>query len=145
MEDRYAKNHQRWFDILAYQLAPGHTLKSTGERFSLTSERVRQICYKAHSLLNLAERIQKIKEIHGDSVLDYPIEALNLDTRTNNGLLTVDIKTIGDVISKSREYFLALKNLGPSSLRNLQSGLSRYGMSISPSEKKCPHCGRRLP
>ena len=65
---------------------------------------------------------------------DAPIHDLELSIRSENCLLRGGIQTIGELLSKSREELLKIRNLGKISLKEILDRLEVLGYELKPSE-----------
>jgi DNA-directed RNA polymerase subunit alpha len=63
-------------------------------------------------------------------LLDKPITELELSVRSSNCLEAADIKTIGDLVSKTESTMLKFKNFGKKSLTEINAILSQMGLSL---------------
>ena len=71
---------------------------------------------------------QDLTEI--DAVLSKSLEEFDLSVRTANCLKNASIQTVRDLVSKSENEILEIKNFGKKSLEELQDLLSRLGLSF---------------
>lgn len=71
---------------------------------------------------------QELSEL--DSVLSKNLEEFDLSVRTANCLKNASIQTVRDLVSKSENEILEIKNFGKKSLEELQELLSRLGLSF---------------
>lgn len=68
----------------------------------------------------------------GDSGLySKPVKDLELTIRSENCLLRGGIHTIGDLISRSKDDLLKIRNLGKISLREIEDKLEKIGLKLS--------------
>lgn len=74
------------------------------------------------------------KEVIHANLLDIPIDKLHLSVRSFNALSSANIKTTGDLITKSPEELLTIKNLGRRSLEEIQLKLQELGLSLKEEE-----------
>ena len=65
--------------------------------------------------------------------LKHSIHELELSIRSENCLLRGGIQTIGDLLQKSREDLLKIRNLGRKSLREIEEKLTTFGYALMPS------------
>ena len=65
---------------------------------------------------------------------DNPIHELELSIRSENCLLRGGMNTIGDLIQKSRDDLLKIRNLGRKSLTEIEDKLASMGYSLKPSK-----------
>lgn len=68
-----------------------------------------------------------------DAVLSKSLEEFDLSVRTANCLKNASIQTVRDLVSKSENEILEIKNFGKKSLEELQELLSRLGLSFGMS------------
>jgi DNA-directed RNA polymerase subunit alpha len=71
---------------------------------------------------------QEMSEL--DSVLAKNLEEFDLSVRTANCLKNASIQTVRDLVSKSENEILEIKNFGKKSLEELQELLARLGLSF---------------
>jgi DNA-directed RNA polymerase subunit alpha len=71
---------------------------------------------------------QELSEL--DAVLSKSLEEFDLSVRTANCLKNASIQTVRDLVSKSENEILEIKNFGKKSLEELQELLSRLGLSF---------------
>lgn len=63
----------------------------------------------------------------------HPIQELQLSIRSTNCLLRGGIETVPDLLSKSREDLLKIRNLGKISLKEIEARLDVLGYELQPS------------
>lgn len=63
-------------------------------------------------------------------LLEQSIEVLELTPRALNGLKRAEIKTIGELVSKTEEDLMAIKNFGEKSLEEIKEKLKEIGLSL---------------
>lgn len=69
-------------------------------------------------------------EIAKDPItLDSHIRILDLSVKSYNCLINSNIKTVGDLIEKSEEDLLAIKNLGKKCVREIRENLKDNGLT----------------
>ncbi len=71
------------------------------------------------------EELEKMK-----SVLETPVEELELSVRSSNCLRNIDIRTIGDLAQRSEEEISKTKNFGKKSLQEIKDKLAEYGLNL---------------
>lgn len=74
------------------------------------------------------------KEMIHANLLDIPIDKLHLSVRSFNALSSANIRTTGELITKTAEELLAIKNLGRRSLEEIQLKLQELGLSLKEEE-----------
>ena len=67
-----------------------------------------------------------------DERYNHPIHELELSIRSENCLLRGGIQTIGDLVHKSREDLLKIRNLGRKSLTEIEEKIAACGYSLMP-------------
>ncbi|GAB6934777.1 DNA-directed RNA polymerase subunit alpha [Calditerricola yamamurae] len=65
-----------------------------------------------------------------EKVLDMPIEELDLSVRSYNCLKRAGINTVGELIQKTVEDMMKVRNLGKKSLEEVQAKLAELGLSL---------------
>ncbi len=69
-----------------------------------------------------------------DKVLDLPIEELDLSVRSYNCLKRAGINTVEELIKKTEEDMMKVRNLGKKSLDEVKSKLDELGLALRPSD-----------
>ncbi|GHV35665.1 DNA-directed RNA polymerase subunit alpha [Synergistales bacterium] len=70
--------------------------------------------------------------------LDRPVRDLELSIRSENCLLRGGIHTISDLLQKSREDLLKIRNLGKISLKEIGERLDTLGLKLNEKSRKTP-------
>lgn len=65
-----------------------------------------------------------------NSILNEDIANLDLSVRSNNCLWRTGIKTIGDLVNKTEEEMMKVRNLGKRSLREIEIKLKKIGLCL---------------
>lgn len=71
-----------------------------------------------------------------DEKYDMPLEKLDLSTRTMNALRRAGITTVGEVVSKTEEELMSLRNFGQKSKQELEEHLKELGLSLAPEAEE---------
>lgn len=79
---------------------------------------------------NDVEIMAEKEEDEQDEVLDLNIEELELSVRAFNCLKRAGINSIGELVEKTPEDMLKVRNLGKKSLEELQERLAVFGLSL---------------
>ena len=79
----------------------------------------------------MVEKDDKSKE----KVLEMTIEELDLSVRSFNCLKRAGINTVEDLISKSEEDMMKVRNLGRKSLEEVINKLNTLGLSLKKEEE----------
>lgn len=66
-------------------------------------------------------------------LLDSPISVLKLSPRPRNGLIRLNVETLGDVIEVDPDRLLKLRNFGPVALGEISRALARYNLQLKES------------
>jgi len=74
------------------------------------------------------------KETIHANLLDIPIDKLHLSVRSFNALSSTNIRTTGELITRTAEELLAIKNLGKRSLDEIKLKLQELGLSLKEEE-----------
>jgi DNA-directed RNA polymerase subunit alpha len=77
--------------------------------------------------------VEKV-ETQRDKVLEMTIEELDLSVRSFNCLKRANINTVGDLISKTEEEMMKVRNLGRKSLEEVVHKLAMMGLSLTSDE-----------
>ena len=70
-------------------------------------------------------------ETHRDKVLEMTIEELDLSVRSFNCLKRANINNVEDLISKTGEDMMKVRNMGRKSLEEVQNKLAMMGLSLA--------------
>ena len=70
-------------------------------------------------------------ETHRDKVLEMTIEELDLSVRSFNCLKRANINNVEDLISRSGEDMMKVRNMGRKSLEEVQNKLAMMGLSLA--------------
>jgi len=73
-------------------------------------------------------------ESHRDKVLEMTIEELDLSVRSFNCLKRANINNVEDLINKTEEEMMKVRNLGRKSLEEVQNKLTMMGLSLLKEE-----------
>jgi len=72
---------------------------------------------------------------HKNSKLDVAIEDLDFSVRTYNCLKRAGINSIGDLVARSEDEMMKVRNLGKKSLEEVILKLEDMGLSLASSEE----------
>ena len=73
-------------------------------------------------------------ETHRDKVLEMTIEELDLSVRSFNCLKRANINNVEDLISRTGEDMMKVRNMGRKSLEEVQNKLAMMGLSLADEE-----------
>lgn len=68
-----------------------------------------------------------------DSILATKVEDMDLTVRSFNCLMRADIKTVGDLVNKTEDEIMKVRNLGRKSLDEVKDKLQSMGLSLKES------------
>ena len=71
---------------------------------------------------------------HREKVLEMTIEELDLSVRSFNCLKRANINTVEDLISKTEDEMMKVRNLGRKSLEEVINKLAMMGLSLASEE-----------
>lgn len=81
-----------------------------------------------------AEIMVEKEETKKEKVLEMTIEELDLSVRSYNCLKRAGINTVEDLINRTEEDMMKVRNLGRKSLEEVLNKLKALGLSLAPSE-----------
>ena len=73
-------------------------------------------------------------EAQRDKVLELTIEELDLSVRSFNCLKRAGINTVGDLVNKSEDDMMKVRNLGRKSLEEVMAKLDSLGFTLTKDE-----------
>lgn len=91
--------------------------------------------------INLTEHVQGVEimvekeEDKKEKILEMTIEELDLSVRSYNCLKRAGINTVGDLVNKSEEDMMKVRNLGRKSLEEVEQKLEALNLSLRPSDE----------
>lgn len=87
----------------------------------------------SETISSTATVVEKITE-QRDKVLEMTIEELDLSVRSFNCLKRANINTVGDLISKTEDEMIKVRNLGRKSLEEVVHKLAMMGLALASDE-----------
>ena len=78
--------------------------------------------------------VEREEEEEG-SVLDMTIEELDLSVRSYNCLKRAGINTVQQLVQKTEEDMMKVRNLGRKSLEEVQTKLASLGLALRPKDE----------
>ena len=81
------------------------------------------------------ETKEEKEETKKERVLEMPIEELELSVRSFNCLKRAGINTVDDLINKSEEEMMKVRNLGKKSFDEVKEKLQSLGFDLSSEEE----------
>lgn len=85
-----------------------------------------QHCSSKASEVRVDERLSSIDP----SIFYRSVKILNLNSRAGNCLENGKIERIGDLVSRTEQQMLKIKNLGQVALRDIKNALEKIGLSL---------------
>ncbi len=82
-----------------------------------------------------AEIMVEKEDDEKEKVLEMPIEELDLSVRSYNCLKRAGINTVDELIKKTPDEMMKVRNLGKKSLQEIQNKLAELGLSFKKSEE----------
>lgn len=118
------------------------TLEQIGQQFGVSKNRIQQIEAKAIRKLRHPSRSRLLKPfLEGasssnqswvfTSILDKPIDELEMSARAANCLKYMGVKTIGDLVHKTETEMLKVRNFGRKSLKEVKDILAGMGLRLT--------------
>ena len=85
---------------------------------------------------NVAQRTTVVEKVEAqrDKVLEMTIEELDLSVRSFNCLKRANINTVEDLINKTQDEMIKVRNLGRKSLEEVEHKLAMMGLSLASDE-----------
>ena len=87
------------------------------------------------SISNRSTVMEKV-ETQRDKVLEMTIEELDLSVRSFNCLKRANINTVEDLISKTQDEMIKVRNLGRKSLEEVEHKLAMMGLSLASDDNQ---------
>ena len=87
------------------------------------------------SISNRSTVVEKV-ETQRDKVLEMTIEELDLSVRSFNCLKRANINTVEDLISKTEDEMIEVRNLGRKSLEEVEHKLAMMGLSLASDDNQ---------
>ena len=81
-----------------------------------------------------ASTVVEKSETQRDKVLEMTIEELDMSVRSFNCLKRANINTVEDLISKTQDEMMKVRNLGRKSLEEVINKLAMMGLSLADDE-----------
>src|SRR5207247_7150445 len=81
-----------------------------------------------------AEPVEETAEVRHDAVMEHlnkSVDELELSVRSYNCLKNANIRTIGELVTKSEAEMLKTKNFGRKSLNEIKEILGSMGLSLA--------------
>ncbi|MEF3280391.1 MAG: DNA-directed RNA polymerase subunit alpha [Elusimicrobiota bacterium] len=80
--------------------------------------------------VDLNEEKEESKDLELEEILNQPVDVIELSQRASNCLKIANIKTIRELVSKTEEDLLSVKNFGQKSLDEIKQKLEEMGLSL---------------
>ncbi|MCX7703953.1 MAG: hypothetical protein N2234_07665 [Planctomycetota bacterium] len=65
-----------------------------------------------------------------EDVLSLPVTKLQLSVRARRCLDTLNIKTLGELVQKTPQELMAVRNFGQTSMAEVKEQLAKFGLSL---------------
>jgi DNA-directed RNA polymerase subunit alpha len=79
----------------------------------------------------VVEKVEAVK----DKIMEMTIEELDLSVRSFNCLKRANINTVEDLVSKTQDEMIKVRNLGRKSLEEVIQKLAMMGLSLASDEE----------
>ena len=135
--DNTRVGHRTDFDRLTIDVTTNGTITAT-EAVSRAAKLLREhlALFTELSEDNGQAELLVNKEVAGkDKYLDMTIDELDLSVRSFNCLKRAGINTVGDLIDKSQEEMMKVRNLGKKSFDEVRAKLTSLGYDLAVSEE----------
>lgn len=113
----------------------GISCRAIGEEYDVSEGRVGQIIaatgnrvIRTAQQIGSAKRIERLKE--AKNLEELRIGECGFSVRTFNCLKRAEVRTIGDITSKTLDEMMRVRNLGKKSLKEITDWLERYGLKL---------------
>lgn len=113
-----------------YDLAEKHKITSQ-ESFAATAVSFADALIESLKHLDAKEA----ENVFSPSSLDIKLEDSSLSVRAKNCLKSVDIRTIGDLLTWSRTDILKIRNIGKRTFNEIVDFLAAYGLQLGMKEE----------
>ena len=121
--------------VVAPDVAVGEAAKLLREYFDIVVQEMRKLNPEEKGLIDPVEggNTPGGGEAGGDPnpITSKGVRELELSIRSENCLLRGGIHTIGDLVSRSKDDLLKIRNLGKISLREIEEKLDKLGLHLS--------------
>lgn len=125
------------YDKLTLELWTNGTI-DTDEAVSLAAKILIEHFKLFLSLTDTADKVEIMvekEEDKKDKLLDMTIEELDLSVRSYNCLKRAGINTVQELVQKTEEDMMKVRNLGKKSLEEVQQKLANLGLSLKQSDE----------
>ena len=131
--------NQTDFDKLTLEVWTDRTISARAtpcrwaRRYWWTTSRCSPTCPTASAARSTV--VEKV-ETQRDKVLEMTIEELDLSVRSFNCLKRANINTVEDLISKTQDEMIKVRNLGRKSLEEVEHKLAMMGLSLASDDNQ---------
>ncbi|WP_027718569.1 DNA-directed RNA polymerase subunit alpha [Desulfovirgula thermocuniculi] len=101
----------------------------------ILSEHLRLFIGLTESVKDVEIMVEKEEEVK-NKILEMPIEELDLSVRSYNCLKRAGINTVEELLQRTEEDMMKVRNLGKKSLEEVISKLSKLGLSLRKSSEE---------
>ena len=89
----------------------------------------------SENVANSSTVVEKVEK-EPDTVLKMTIEELDLSVRSFNCLKRANINTVEDLVSKTQDEMIKVRNLGRKSLEEVEHKLTMMGLSLASEDNQ---------
>lgn len=75
--------------------------------------------------------VQEVQKDTNNELLDMSIDELNIPARASNALHQHNIETLGELVKKSENQMMKIKNLGRKTFKEIEKALAEKGLSFA--------------
>ena len=115
--------------LLSYKNFGETSLKEIKDMLSIKGLRLGQ-ALEDGSELSGQPQLAAPANVQNEGVLGTPIERVGFSIRVRGALEILRLRTVGDLVAKSEAELLACKNFGQTSMTEVRSKLTEYGLTL---------------
>lgn len=116
--------------LLSYKNFGETSLKEIKDMLSIKGLHLGQALEDGSELAASTQQLVASTNVQNEGVLGTPIERVGFSIRVRGALEILRLKTVGDLVAKSEPELLACKNFGQTSLTEVRSKLTEYGLTL---------------
>jgi len=119
-------------ELESYKTFGEQTLQEIRSMLSQNGLRVGQALsqQQAAARQQVYQQLQESGAGADEDVLTKPVDELDLSVRARKALDLLNLNTIGDLVSRTEDELLGVKNFGQTSLDEIKEKLAQYGLSL---------------
>lgn len=77
--------------------------------------------------------LKKLQTVEDDALLSKAIVDIDFSVRARKAMSRLKINTLRDLVSKSEQDLMSIKNFGQTSLTNVKQKLAQFGLKLADS------------